>query len=113
MHRSAAPSRREMAFAMCLALVLGMGVLGVLLLNTSMQQQSRAIADSHVRLDALTQHVQALRTTLDWTSDPAALARQARELRLRPVRRVEYVRLTRTGQRVSVRLPEAGRAHGG
>jgi hypothetical protein len=85
------PRGREAAFAACLALVLAVGVLGVLLLNTTMQQQADAIARQHQRIAALTQQAQNLRTALDWQSDPARLAAGARELRLRPVKRIEFV----------------------
>jgi Tfp pilus assembly protein PilV len=102
----ASSARRDGLFAGCLALVLGFGVLGVLLLNTSMQQQAQAMARSHERLAALTEQVQRLRTELDWASDPAALAARARELRLRPAKRIDFVR-------VSGRTPAAGRARAG
>lgn len=85
------PRGREAAFAACLALVLTIGVLGVLLLNTAMQQQSDEIARQHQRIASLTEQAQMLRTDLDWQSDPARLAAQARALRLRPVRHIEFV----------------------
>jgi cell division protein FtsX len=99
-----APRGREAAFAACLALVLTIGVLGVLLLNTVMQQQADQIARQHQRIAALTQRAQTLRTSLDWQSDPAQLAARAKALRLRPVRRIEFV---------SARQRVAGRAHAG
>ena len=100
-------------FAACLALVLTAGVLGVLLLNTSMQQQAMAVARSHARLAALTDELQTLQARLDWTSDPAMLAARAHRLRLRPVKRVDYVRLSEGRSTVSGRTPAAGRARGG
>jgi cell division protein FtsB len=86
-----APRGREAAFAACLALVLTIGVLGVLLLNTVMQQQADRIAQQHQRIAKLTQQAEQLRTALDWQSDPVRLAVQARALRLRPVKRIEFV----------------------
>jgi heme exporter protein D len=99
-----APRGREAAFAACLALVLTVGVLGVLLLNTVMQQQADQIARQHQRIAALTQQAQMLRTALDWQSDPAQLAAMAKALRLRPVKRIEFV---------SARRPAAGRGRAG
>lgn len=105
--------RRDAVFAAFLALVLSTGVLGVLLLNTSMQQQSQAMVRSHERLAELAEQAQLLQTDLDWTSDPSRLAAKARALRLRPVQRVQYVRVTKSGDRISERRRAASRAHGG
>ena len=88
---TARPRGREAAFAACLILVLTLGVLGVLLLNTVMQQQADRIARQHQRIADLTQATQELQTALDWQSDPARLAAKAKELRLRPVPRVTFV----------------------
>jgi cell division protein FtsX len=98
------PRGREAAFAACLALVLTMGVLGVLLLNTVMQQQADQIAREHQHIATLMQKAQELETTLDWQSDPARLAARAKALRLRPVSRIAFV---------SPRRPGAARAHAG
>jgi hypothetical protein len=109
--------RRDTAFAFCLALVLATGVLGVLLLNTSMQQQAQAMTRSHQRLSTLAEQVQRLQTAIDWASDPQRLAARARALRLRPVHRLEFVRAARPGdrvtRRVSERRPAAGRGRAG
>ena len=109
--------RHDAAFAAFLALVLSAGVLGVLLLNTATQQQSVAMSRAHVRLAALTDELQALQATLDWAADPAALAARAERLRLRPVKRVDYVRLGsdvgRPGSRLSARTPAGGRGRAG
>ena len=91
------PRGREAAFAACLALVLTVGVLGVLLLNTVMQQQADAIARQHQRITALTQKAQDLKASLDWQSDPARLAAKAKALRLQPVKRIEFVSGPRRG----------------
>jgi hypothetical protein len=71
--------------------VLTFGVLGVLLLNTVMQQQADQIARQHQRIAALTQAAQELKTALDWQSDPARLDAKAKALRLRPVKRIGFV----------------------
>jgi cell division protein FtsX len=88
---TSSPRGREAAFAACLALVLAVGVLGVLLLNTAMQQQANAIARQHQRIATLTQQAQGLRTGLDRQTEPARLAARAKALRLRPVTRIEFV----------------------
>jgi hypothetical protein len=106
------PSRRDVAFAVFLSIVLAFGVLGVLLLNTSMQQQSRRLAAQHERLSALAQQVQDLRAGLDWRSDPARLARLARSLQLRPADHVRYVETSRGRVQVSERRPGSARARG-
>jgi hypothetical protein len=85
-------------------LVLTIGVLGVLLLNTVMQQQADRIAQQHQRIAALAQKARELQTTLDWQSDPARLAAKAESLRLRPMKRISFV---------SARRPAAARAHAG
>jgi len=102
--RTARPRGREAAFAACLAFVLAIGVLGVLLLNTAMQQQADRIAEQHQRIAALTQKAQELETALDWQSDPAQLEAKAKALRLRPVTRISFV---------SARRLAAARAHAG
>lgn len=104
MHRSAA--WRDAAFASCLTLVLAVGVVGVLLLNTAMQQQSDRIAAQHARVATLAQRAQEAAARLDWMSDPVLLARKARQLHLRPVKHVRYVG-------VSARRQGARRAHAG
>jgi hypothetical protein len=93
-------------------------VLGVLLLNTAMQQQADRMAAQHQRMSALTQRAQELQTRLDWESDPARLAVRARQLDLRPVTRVRFVsaqerRGTRTARRISRPRSAAGRARAG
>lgn len=93
------PRGREAAFAACLALVLTVGVLGVLLLNTVMQQQADQIARQHQRIAMLNQKAQDLQTALDWQSDPAQLDAKARTLRLRPVKQIEFVSARQQGAR--------------
>ena len=101
---AATPRGREAAFAACLALVLTIGVLGVLLLNTAMQQQADRIARQHQRIASLTQKTQELQASLDWQTDPTRLAARAHALKLRPINRVDFV---------SERRPAAARAHAG
>jgi hypothetical protein len=98
--------------------VLAIGVLGVLLLNTAMQQQADRLATQHQRMSTLAQRVQELRTQLDWQSDPSQLAARAQQLHLRPVLHLRFVsalpKHTPKGRaRVSQSRPGAGQAHGG
>jgi hypothetical protein len=111
---TAAPGRRDVAFAAFLALVLGVGVLGVLLLNTSMQQQANRLALQHDKLAALSLQAQTLRAELDLAADPHRLQMLARVLRLRPATKVRYVD-PRTSRKnvVSERRPGAGRDRAG
>jgi len=71
-------------FALTLGLVLGVGVLAVLALNTVMQQQARTIAAQQATLDALALKQQTLQVQLDATDNPRELARRAAALHMRP-----------------------------
>src|SRR3954451_2022433 len=93
-----APTRRDLAFAVFLALVLSVGVLGVLLLNTAMQTQSDRIAAQQQRIDGRQEAAQGSQTSLDWASARARLAARAGGLHLQPVLRTTFVGLT--GKRV-------------
>ncbi|MBV9293876.1 MAG: hypothetical protein JO222_15645 [Frankiales bacterium] len=103
------PSRRDVAYAACLALVLGIGVLGVLLLNTAMQQQARQLTRVQQHIAALTEQAQLLQADVDRNRDPQLLAQRARALHLRPARNVLF--LTPAG--VSRPRGAAGRGHAG
>jgi hypothetical protein len=78
------PGLRDAAFVLCLTLVLSIGVVGVLLLNTSMQQQSDRLTAQRQQVATLVTTVQQLRTQLDRAADPARLAARARRLHMRP-----------------------------
>ncbi|MBV9099046.1 MAG: hypothetical protein JO079_13410 [Frankiaceae bacterium] len=81
---TSSPSRREAAYAVTLGLVLGLGVLGVLALNTLMQQQARTIAAQQAELGALALRTQTVQLQLDALDNPRELARRAQALRMRP-----------------------------
>jgi hypothetical protein len=89
--RTPSPGLREVAFVLCLTLVLTIGVVGVLLLNTSMQQQSDQLTAQRQKIAALVTVVQQLDIELDRSADPARLAALARRLHMRPVHRPEFV----------------------
>lgn len=101
-------NRREAAFALCLALVLAVGAVGVLLLNTAMQQQSRTLAAQHEKLSALALQAQQLRTRLDRIDQPARLAAHARRLHLRPAARVRFIGGALTPPRPAASSDRAG-----
>lgn len=105
--------RGDAAFAAVLALVLGVGVLGVLLLNTAMQQQSHRLAVQHQRVSDLALEAQRLRAAVDRAADPRRLEERARELRLRPAKRVRYVDPRRDVADLSGSTRAAARDHAG
>jgi hypothetical protein len=82
--RTVPPSRREAAYVAVLGLILAFGTLGVLLLNTLMQQQARTIAAQRASLSALALHQQTLQLELDAADNPRELARRAVALHMRP-----------------------------
>jgi hypothetical protein len=81
---ASSPTRREVAYALTLGLVLGLGVLGVLVLNTLMQQQARTIAAQQAALGALALRLQTVQLQLDAADNPRELARRAQALHMRP-----------------------------
>lgn len=66
-------------------MILGVGILGVLLLNTAMQTQADQIAATQHRLAALHLAVQQAQAAVDEQDAPAALAARAAALHMRPV----------------------------
>ena len=81
---ASSPSRREAAYAVTLGLVLGLGVLGVLVLNTLMQQQARTIAAQQAVLGTLALRTQTIQLQLDALDNPRELALRAQALRMHP-----------------------------
>jgi hypothetical protein len=92
-------------WAATLALLLGIGILGVLLLNTSTQTQADRIAAAKGRLADLTLHAQVLQMAADQQDAPSVLAERARALHMRPATRVTVTaaQRTRTGKVVRPR----------
>jgi Tfp pilus assembly protein PilV len=88
--RTVAPGVRDLLFVTCLTTVLTIGVLGVLLLNTAMQQQSDRMALQRQRVAALTEQAQQLRTQIDQLATPQSLAARARRLHMQPVTRLRF-----------------------
>jgi hypothetical protein len=102
--------RRETVFAAVLTLLLTVGVVGVLLLNMSMQAQQRVISTNQQRIATLQQRAQLLRAAIDREADPALLARRALALHLQPVRRVRFIAAPAA---VTARRQAAGSVHAG
>ena len=110
-------------FATTLALVLGVGIVGVLLLNTAMQTQADQIQATQQRLAALRLVVQGQQTALDQMNTPGALAERAAALHMRPAATMPVLRVaahtpTRlpappTSKRLSARAQAKSRGHGG
>jgi cell division protein FtsL len=108
-------SRHDLAFVVALTALLVVGVLGVLLFNTSMQQQSRLLDSQRARLASLTEQAQELRTSLDELDQPERIAQRAAALHMQPASRPVFLRVGPGGQLqvVNAPRPAAGPAHAG
>jgi len=71
-------------YAVTVAMLLATGIVGVLLLNTSMQTQADRIASVKQQMAALQQQEQTLGLAVDQLASPASLAARAAALHLRP-----------------------------
>jgi hypothetical protein len=108
--RTVAPGLRDLLFVGCLTTVLTVGVLGVLLLNTAMQQQSDRMDLQRQHVAALIEQAQQIRTQIDRLSTPQQLAARARRLHMQPVKRLRF---TVTGAEISRQTREAARSRAG
>jgi cell division protein FtsB len=102
--RTVAPGVRDLLFVVCLTTVLTIGVIGVLLLNTAMQQQADRMSLQRQRIATLTDQAQQLRTDIDKVATPQSLAARARRLHMKPVKRLRFTgtaisRSSRAGSR--------------
>lgn len=83
--RDAAPGRlARMPFILILALILGAGLAGVLVLNTSIQEQSVQLRQLQREANVLGYQEAALQTQADQLAASSELARRATELGMRP-----------------------------
>ncbi|OII70464.1 septum formation initiator family protein, partial [Streptomyces sp. CC77] len=71
-------------FVLLVVLFLGGGLIGLLLLNTSLSQGSFKLLELKKKTTALTDEEQALQRDVDARSAPDALERRARELGMVP-----------------------------
>jgi Tfp pilus assembly protein PilV len=108
--RTVAPGLRDLLFVGFLTAVLTVGVLGVLLLNTAMQQQSDRLALQRQHVAALIEQAQQIRMQIDRLSTPQQLAVRARRLHMQPVKRLRF---TVTGSAISRPSRAAARSHAG
>jgi len=115
--RTVAPGVRDLLFVTCLTTVLTIGVLGVLLLNTAMQQQSDKMTVQRQQVATLIEQAQQLRTEIDKLATPESLAARARRLHMQPVTRLRFTATGTTtvsaGSGVSRRSRAAARSHAG
>src|SRR3954468_22760558 len=113
----AVPARRrrqrrgwgDAVFATTLAIVLGVGIVGVLLLNTPMQTQADQIQATQQKRAALRLVVQGEQTVLDRLNTPGTLAARASALHMRPATAMPILRVS---VRPSTRLPAPAKSHG-
>jgi hypothetical protein len=94
----------DVVFASTLSVVLAVGIIGVLLLNTAMQTQADRIAIAKQRLAALTLQAQVTQTDLDRASTASELAQRVTRLGMRPAGQMGVLR---PATRPPVRLPAA------
>lgn len=89
-------SRRapRMPFVVLVSLVLVLGVVGLLLFNTSMQQASFRATAMQDRADALAAKAQALQMDLARLRDPQRVAERARHLGMVPPSSPAFLRLS-------------------
>ena len=98
--------------------MLGVGIVGVLLLNTAMQTQADQIQATQQKLAALHLVVQGEQTALDRMNTPAALAARAAALHMRPAKTMPVLRVpvrtpTRLPAPISAPARAKSRVHGG
>lgn len=85
-------SRREIAWALTVSLLLTVGIVGTLLLRTAMQGEARVVQQERQQMAALQQQADDLERALARQADPALLARRARALHMHPQNRPAFVR---------------------
>lgn len=86
--------RHDAAFATCLGLLLVVGVLAVLLLNTALQQQADSLNAQQRVVAQLALEDQSLNLDLERDADPKVLAARAKAMHMRPVTRIRFLAAT-------------------
>lgn len=103
-----APQRRGgPAFGIICATLLAAGLIGLLLLNTSLAQGSFILHDLRATSDQLSDTQDALNQSLAATKSPASLATKAASLGLVPARSSAFLRLS-DGRVIGVATPASG-----
>lgn len=85
-------TRREVAWALALSLLLTIGIIGTLLLQTAMQGEARVVQHERQRMASLQQQAQDIGRELARDADPSVLAARARALHMRPQSHPAFVR---------------------
>ena len=97
-------SHGDALFATTLSALLAVGIVGVLLLNTSMQTQADRISTMRQRIVEMSLRLQQAQTALDRDNSPSSLAARATALKMRPAGEMQMLR---PGPRPPRRLPAA------
>ncbi len=94
------PARHRRApFVLLVLLLLGVGLVGLLVLNTALQQGSFDLADLEQRTELLRDRRAELVGQVADRSAPGTLARQARELDMIPAENVVFLPIDGVGAR--------------
>jgi hypothetical protein len=92
------------AFSILCASLLAIGLIGLLLLNTSLAQGSFTLHDLRTTSDQLTETQGALNQSLNATSSPANLAKEATSMGMVPAQTAAFLRLS-DGKVIGVAQP--------
>lgn len=82
--RTPARKAARMPFVLLVVAILGIGLVGLLLLNTERAQASFRLSDLQSQSDSLQDQVQALQRVVEHDQDPASLAARATALGMVP-----------------------------
>ena len=94
-------------FLVFLALILGLGMVGMVMLQTTVQQQSFEVRRLQAEANALAYHQAQLQAEVDRRATPAEVARRASELGMVPNPYPAFIDV-RTGQVTGVAKPVTG-----
>ncbi|MGK5642988.1 FtsB family cell division protein, partial [Streptomyces sp. URMC 126] len=101
---------RRTPFVLLVVVLLGSGLIGLLLLNSSLNQGSFELSRLQRRTTELTDRQQALQQEVDQLAAPDALERRARELGMVPGGSPAFLNPDGTVSGVPAPAPEAGAA---
>lgn len=99
-------------FVVLVLLVLGVGLIGLLLLNTALQQGSFALDELEAETAQLRDRQAALAEDVAARSAPDALASRARDLGMAPAEEPRFLDLNRTGSLGPTTAKAAGSVEG-
>jgi cell division protein FtsB len=84
-------------FVVLVLLILGIGLVGLLVLNTALQQGSFALAQLEAETTALRDRAEVLASQVAVLESPAGLAERARALGMVPAEDLEFIELEAVG----------------